>query len=101
MLDRKVWLERVGRRLARAEQRVQVRIARDLLRRCRQLTREANELEREVAVLVARGKSNREIAEALVLGERTVQTHVGNILNKLGLDSRTAAAAHAVRRRLV
>jgi transposase len=52
-LDRKVWLERVARRLARAEQNVQVRVARDLVRSCRQLTREANELEREVAVLVA------------------------------------------------
>ena len=52
-LDRKVWLERVGRRLARTERGVQVRIARDLVRRCRQLTRDANELEREIAVLVA------------------------------------------------
>lgn len=52
-LDRKVWLDRVGRRLARTGQSVQVRIARDLVRRCRQLTREANELEREIALLVA------------------------------------------------
>ncbi len=52
-LDRKIWLERVGRRLARGEQDVQVRIGRHLVRHCRQLTREANELEREIAVLVA------------------------------------------------
>ena len=52
-LDRKVWLERVARRLARTEQGVSVRIARDLVRRCRQLTREANELEREIALCVA------------------------------------------------
>lgn len=52
-LDRKVWLDRVARRLARAEQIVEVRIARDLVRRCRQLTVEANALEREIAVLVA------------------------------------------------
>ena len=52
-LDRKVWLDRVARRLARAAQTVEVRIARDLVRRCRQLTGEANALEREIAVLVA------------------------------------------------
>jgi transposase len=52
-LDRKVWLDRVARRLARAEQVVEVRIARDLVRRCRQLTVDANALEREIAVLVA------------------------------------------------
>jgi transposase len=48
-LDRTVWLDRVARRLARGEQSVAVRIARDLVRRCRTLTREANELEREIA----------------------------------------------------
>jgi transposase len=53
-LDRKVWLERVTRRLGRGEQTVQVRIARDLVRRCKALTRDANELEREIGVRVAR-----------------------------------------------
>jgi transposase len=52
-LDRKVWLDWVARRLARAEQIVEVRIARDLVRRCRQLTVDANALEREIAMLVA------------------------------------------------
>ena len=52
-LDRKVWLDRAARRLARGEQTVAVRIARDLVRRCRSLTRDANELEREIALLVA------------------------------------------------
>jgi transposase len=52
-LDRKVWLDRLARRLARSRQSVEVRIARDLVRRCRQLTGEANALERELAVLVA------------------------------------------------
>jgi len=52
-LDRKVWLERVARRLARTDQVAQVRIARDLVRRCRALTRDANDLEREIALLVA------------------------------------------------
>ena len=49
--------------------------------------------EREVALLVAQGRSNREIAEALVLGERTIETHVSNLLGKLGLASRREVAA--------
>ena len=52
-LDRKVWLGRVARRLARKGQVPQVRIARDLVRRCSALTRDANQLEREIALLVA------------------------------------------------
>ena len=52
--------------------------------------------EREVARLVSQGKSNREIAEALVLSERTVENHVGNILTKLGFDSRAQIAVWAV-----
>jgi non-specific serine/threonine protein kinase len=53
-----------------------------------------------VAALIAQGKSNREIAEALVVGERTIETHVENILSKLGFDSRTQIAAWAVQKRL-
>lgn len=44
--------------------------------------------EREVAVLVAGGKTNREISDALFVGERTIETHVSHILSKLGFDSR-------------
>jgi len=53
--------------------------------------------EREVLVLVADGKSNREIADALVISERTARTHVSNVLTKLGLASRTQAALWAIR----
>ena len=42
------------------------------------------------------GKSNREIADLLVVGERTIETHVGNILSKLGFTSRTQIAAWSV-----
>ena len=56
--------------------------------------------EREVARLVSDGKSNREIAEALVLSERTVENHVGNILTKLGFDSRAQIAVWAVEKGL-
>lgn len=52
--------------------------------------------EREVAALVAQGKSNREIAARLVVTERTAETHVQNILNKLGFSSRAQIAAWAV-----
>jgi two-component system nitrate/nitrite response regulator NarL len=52
--------------------------------------------EREVAALVARGRTNRQIAEALVVSERTVHTHVHNILGKLELTSRAQIAVWAV-----
>lgn len=52
--------------------------------------------EREVAALIAQGKTSREIAEALVIGERTVETHTGNILGKLGVSSRREIAAWAI-----
>jgi non-specific serine/threonine protein kinase len=49
--------------------------------------------ERGVATLIAQGKSNREIADTLLLGERTIESHVGNILAKLGFTSRAQIAA--------
>jgi DNA-binding NarL/FixJ family response regulator len=51
--------------------------------------------EREIAGYVAAGLANREIAERLVLSERTVETHVQHILTKLGFRSRTQIAAWA------
>lgn len=55
----------------------------------------------EVLRLLAQGKANKEIAAALVIGEKTVKTHVSNILSKLGVPSRTQAALYAVRVGLV
>ena len=54
------------------------------------------EREREVAALVASGKSNHEIALALVVSDRTAATHVSTILNKLGFSSRVQIAAWMV-----
>jgi DNA-binding NarL/FixJ family response regulator len=56
-----------------------------------------SEREREVIALVARGLTNREIAETLVISEKTARNHVSNILDKLGLTRRSEAAAYAVR----
>jgi DNA-binding NarL/FixJ family response regulator len=56
--------------------------------------------EREVAALIAQGKFNREIADALVLSERTIETHVSNIMFKLSLTSRRQIASWAIERGL-
>jgi DNA-binding NarL/FixJ family response regulator len=53
--------------------------------------------EREVLILVAEGLSNQQIADSLVISERTARTHVSNILSKLGVASRTQAALVAIR----
>jgi DNA-binding CsgD family transcriptional regulator len=56
--------------------------------------------EREVVALLLSGRSNRQIADALAIGERTAEAHVANILGKLGLNSRARvvvwAAAHGL-----
>jgi DNA-binding NarL/FixJ family response regulator len=57
--------------------------------------------EREILTLVAQGHSNREIAERLVISERTARTHVSNVLTKLQLASRTQAALLAIREGLI
>src|SRR5262249_21989704 len=57
--------------------------------------------ELEVATLVARGRSNRQIAETLVIAERTASTHVGHILQKLGVSSRSQIATWVAERGLL
>ena len=57
--------------------------------------------ELEVLTLIARGRSNAEIAAELVIGEGTVKTHVSNILTKLHLADRTQAAIYALQQHLV
>jgi NarL family two-component system response regulator LiaR len=55
------------------------------------------ERELDVLKLVAQGLANQEIADRLVVSERTVRTHVSNILDKLHLANRTQAALYALR----
>jgi DNA-binding NarL/FixJ family response regulator len=57
--------------------------------------------ELEVLRLLANGMANKEIARELGIGEKTVKTHVSNILSKLGVLSRTQAALHAIQIGLV
>ncbi len=52
--------------------------------------------ERDVLALLAAGRSNRQMAQHLVLSERTVETHVANVLGKLGVANRAQAATWAV-----
>ena len=59
------------------------------------------ERETDVLRLLAKGYSNKEIAQELIIGEKTVKTHVSNILAKLNVPSRTQAALYAVRIGLV
>jgi DNA-binding NarL/FixJ family response regulator len=57
--------------------------------------------ERDIAGRVGQGHSNREIAAALVISDRTVEKHVGNILGKLGLATRAQLIAWALQKKLV
>jgi DNA-binding NarL/FixJ family response regulator len=65
------------------------------------LLRSLSERERQILTMLARGYSNRRIAEASVLSLNTVRTHVQNVLVKLGVHSKLEAAALAVRQGLV
>ncbi len=59
------------------------------------------ERERQVATLIAQGRSNREIAETLVISYRTVETHIANIMFKLSCTSRSQVAAWVVEKGLM
>ncbi len=77
------------------------RLLADSVRRPRRAGADLTPREREVLGLLAQGASNRQVAETLVVSERTARTHVSAILGKLGLASRTQAALWAVREGLL
>jgi DNA-binding NarL/FixJ family response regulator len=97
----------------RAVHRGEARLHPDITRKLmQQVSHKRNEIqessveqltEREIEVLrlVARGRSNREIAEDLFISEKTVKTHISNILGKLNLDQRTQLVIYAIKNKLV
>ncbi len=91
------------REVHRGESSLHPTIARKLIREISRRPQKPGEVEplteREVEILVqvAKGQSNQEIADLLVLSERTVRTHVSNILAKLHLANRTQAALYALK----
>ena len=65
-----------------------------------QLYEDLTAREREVLMLIAKGKSNKEIADELFITLKTVKTHVSNILAKLQVEDRTQAAIYAFQHHL-
>jgi NarL family two-component system response regulator LiaR len=95
------------RAAARGESVLEPRIAARLVREVRQATARRRPLDQlsprelEVLAALARGRTNRQIARALQIGEETVKAHVSSILAKLGLADRTQAAIFGLQQRLV
>jgi transposase len=94
-LDRSCWLGRIARRLARAEQTVQVRICRELVRRCRELSRRERGLERELGQLVA--AEAPKLLELPGCGVLTAAKLIGELAgsDRFGSDARLAMHAGA------
>jgi NarL family two-component system response regulator LiaR len=80
---------------------VATRVLREMQQRQRSPLNDLTPRELEVLTLIARGRSNHEIAQELVISEPTVRTHVANILSKLHLTDRTQAAIYALQQNLV
>jgi DNA-binding NarL/FixJ family response regulator len=94
-------LERIGR----GESLLDPAVTQQVFKRMRESTRKAEteaftpltEQELKVLALVAQGKRNKEIAQEVFLSEKTVRNYVSSILSKLGLATRSEAAAYAVK----
>ncbi len=97
-------LESVGRGEAMLDPSVTQRVFQEVRRAVKDEEASAfanlSQQERHVLMLVSEGKTNREIAKALFLGEGTVRNYVSSILSKLGVSNRAEAAAYAVEHNL-
>jgi DNA-binding NarL/FixJ family response regulator len=97
-------LEAVGRGEALLDPAVTQRVFQEVRRAVKEEEASAfvnlSQQERHVLLLVSEGKTNREIAKALFLGEGTVRNYVSSILSKLGVSNRAEAAAYAVEHNL-
>lgn len=97
-------LERIGR----GESLLDPAVTQQVFKRMRETTRKAEteafapltEQELKVLVLVAKGKRNKDIAAEVFLSEKTVRNYVSSILSKLGMSTRSEAAAYAVKHRI-
>jgi two-component system response regulator DevR len=93
-------LEAVGRGEAMLDPTVTQRVFQEVRRAVKEEEASAfahlSQQEKHVLLLVSEGKTNREIAKALFLGEGTVRNYVSSILSKLGVNNRAEAAAYAV-----
>lgn len=97
-------LERIGR----GESLLDPAVTQQVFKRMRESTRKAEteafraltEQELKVLALVAQGKRNKEIAAQVFLSEKTVRNYVSSMLSKLGLQTRSEAAAYAVKHRI-
>jgi NarL family two-component system response regulator LiaR len=97
------------RAVHQGEARLHPDIARKLMQQVSQMhnlhqetsVEELTERERDVIRLVAMGRNNREIAQELFISEKTVKTHISNILGKLNLEHRTQLAIYAIKNKLV
>ncbi len=97
-------IEAVGRGEALLDPAVTQRVFQEVRRAVREEEASAfaslSQQEKHVLLLVSEGKTNREIAKALFLGEGTVRNYVSSILSKLGVNNRAEAAAYAVEHNL-
>ena len=97
-------LEAIGRGEALLDPAVTQRVFQEVRRAVKEEEASAfahlSQQEKHVLLLVSEGKTNREIAKALFLGEGTVRNYVSSILSKLGVSNRAEAAAYAVQHNL-
>jgi DNA-binding NarL/FixJ family response regulator len=97
-------LEAIGRGEALLDPAVTQRVFQEVRRAVKEEEASAfvnlSQQEKHVLILVSEGKTNREIAKALFLGEGTVRNYVSSILSKLGVSNRAEAAAYAVEHNL-